>query len=92
MLTKVPHEIVSMENGSNVHAAFCRVISSALTAQSEEWRKGENQILSVQWWDLLCWDISYHKMKTFSQSQLFVDAGIMHFRIILGLLQSSMFK
>ena len=48
MLTKVPHEIVSMENGSNVHAAFCRAISSALTTQSEEWQKGENQILSVQ--------------------------------------------
>ena len=64
MLSKVPHEIVSMENGSNVHAAFCRAISSAMTTQSEEWRKGENQILSVQWQDDVVWRyVSLVKLK-----------------------------
>ena len=47
MLSKLKCEVVSMESGSNLHAAFCKVISSALATRDEEWRKGENQILSV---------------------------------------------
>ena len=47
MLTKVPCSVVSMENGSTINSTFAGLVSSALATQSEEWRKGENQILSV---------------------------------------------
>ena len=46
MLSKIQSEVTSLDNGTELRAAFVKVISSALSQRDEEYRRGENQILA----------------------------------------------